>query len=77
MPPGRRNQNMNMFVDKPITLNRTEGTRGPQAKNAKMSSSKKVPRAWVKKEIKKSSPTRSENIFFDLACPAFLLTRFF
>ena len=36
---------MNMSMDKPIALSSTEGTRGPQVKNAKMTSNKS-PRAW-------------------------------
>ena len=34
---------MNMFMDKPIALNSTEGTRGPQVKNAKVTSKKMFP----------------------------------
>ena len=34
---------MNMSMDKPITLNRAEGTRGPQVENAKMRSKKTLP----------------------------------
>ena len=33
---------MNMSMDKPIALSSTEGTRGPQVKNAKI----EVPRPW-------------------------------
>ena len=42
--PGLGNLNMNMSMDKPMALNRTEGTRGPQMKNAKMKSKKMSPR---------------------------------
>ena len=39
---------MNMSMDKPIALSSTEGTRGPQVKNAKNEfKKKKVPRAWA------------------------------
>ena len=34
---------MNMSMDKPIALNRAEGTRGPQVENAKMRSKKALP----------------------------------
>ena len=40
---------MNMSMDKPIALSSTEGTKGPQVKNAKKkkrSQQKEVPRAW-------------------------------
>ena len=35
---------MNMSMDKPIALNRAEGTRGPQVENAKMRSKKRSSR---------------------------------
>ena len=34
---------MHMSMDKPIALNRDEGTRGPQVENAKMRSKKTPP----------------------------------
>ena len=36
---------MNMSMDKPMALNRAEGTRGPQVENAK-SMKKDAPKAW-------------------------------
>ena len=41
-PPRHGNQNMYMSMDKPMTLNRAEGTRGAQVENVKKRS-KKVP----------------------------------
>ena len=40
--PGLGSYNMYMSMDKPIALSSTEGTRGPQVKNAKI----EVPRPW-------------------------------
>ena len=42
-PPEHGNKNMYMSMDKPIALSSTEGTKGPEAKNAKMKSRKKSP----------------------------------
>ena len=36
---------MNMSMDKPMALNRSEGTRGPQIENVKISKND-APKAW-------------------------------
>ena len=37
---------MNMSMDKPMALNRTEGTRCPQVEESKNAVKKEIPKAW-------------------------------
>ena len=43
MSPRHGNENMDISMDKPIALNRTEGTRGPQVEKSKNEVSKICP----------------------------------
>ena len=47
---------MNMSMDKPIALNRAEGTRGPQVEKCKNGCEKHFARVSVKKDVKKIIP---------------------
>ena len=58
---------MNMSMDKPIALNRAEGTRGPQVEKCKNECEKHVAKVVVKKNAKKIIPNVVRGYSFDLA----------
>ena len=50
--PGHGNENMNMSMDKPMALNRTKGTRGPQVEKSKNELKNKLPWASPAYDLK-------------------------
>ena len=62
---------MNMSMDKPIALNRAEGTRGPQVEKCKNECEKHVARVSAKKDVKKIILNVVRGYLFDLAQPSF------
>ena len=62
---------MNMSMDKPIALNRAEGTRGPQVEKCQNECVKHVARVSVKKDVKKIILNVVRGYLFDLAQRSF------
>ena len=52
MSPRHGNENMDMSMNKPIALNRTEGTRGPQVEKCKNEVKNKLPWASPAYDLK-------------------------
>ena len=55
MSPRHGNENMDMSMDKPIALNRTEGTRGPQVEKSKNEVKNKLPWASPAYDLKNAN----------------------